>query len=149
MFPDLHLRKEIMLSAIAGIILSWMVTFFSRMGFGPNIRLGPEIAKLTSMYRYFAVFLIVLWGPFLEEVLARSYFFELLRRQLGAALGLIISSMLFLVPHGIWGGFDFALIFIFLYSAVFTFVYIQGGIIASIIVHAFVNSYLVYMSFLA
>jgi len=144
--PGFALNKKIFLYAIVGIILAWIVIFIKILFIGKESLFSQEILKTPYPYYYFMLFFVLVWGPILEETLTRGYFFEILRRQWGEVVALFISSFLFLVPHAIWGTIGVELFFILLYSIIFTLTYMQGGLIASILVHAFVNFYLFYLN---
>lgn len=145
--PIVMVNQEVFLGTCAGILLAWLVTFMGVLFLGREVSLAQEILKTRhSPYFYPTLFLFVAWGPFLEETLARGYFFELLRRSWGDPAGLVVSSFLFVIFHAIFGGVGLGLLFIFLWSVILTIVYMQSGLIASILTHMFVNFYLTYLN---
>ena len=140
--PSLDIRWELLSYIVAGIIVAWFATFIGLMMMDRQVPLLQEVIQEKAAYYPLNFFLIILWGPFWEEVLFRGYFFELLRKQQSAAWALLFSTTLFVLFHGIWGGFSVGLSLIFLYSVIFTLLYMEGGLIVSVSVHAFVNFYL-------
>lgn len=143
--PKFIIKKEMSFYIPAGIIGAWVVAYTNLFVSSNKIPFAQEIHGVAHPYFYFTLFLVLIWGPFLEETLNRGYFFELLRTNWGDALALLFSSTLFVLFHGIWGGFSINLLFIFLYSVIFTAVYMGGGLVASIAVHASINLYLLYV----
>lgn len=144
--PKFSISRETFLCFIAGIVLVWIVAFVSLLYFDRRIPFAQEIIKTNYPYYYLNLFLVVLWGPLLEETLVRGYFFEILKGSWSNTTALLLSSILFVIFHGIWGTFDISLLLILLYSIIFTLIYIEGGLIASIVVHAFANFYLTYLN---
>lgn len=146
--PQFNLRRNMFPYLLSGMILSWMIVFVSMLFLEmKRIPLLQEILRIPHPYFYFylTLFLFLIWGPFLEETLYRGYFFEILKQSWGNTKALLFSSVLFVIPHGIWGSFDISLLFTFLFSVVFTMTYMRGGLVASILVHTFVNCYLLYL----
>ena len=146
--PTMIAKAPIFSYLTAGMILAWLVLLLQALVLGKEVSLAQEVLKTQSDSAYFllALFILIAWGPFLEETLARGYFFETLRTNWGDPLALLMSSFLFVLFHGIFGGFGYGLVFIFLFSAAFTLVYIHGGVIPAALTHIFVNSYLTYLS---
>lgn len=144
--PKFSITREFLPSVIGGIVLVWMLTFVSMFFLEIQNPFAQEILKTQHSYFYFNSFLLIIWGPILEEVLFRGYFFGILRGHWNNVIALLVSSLLFVVEHGIWGGFDIGLVFIGSASAIFTLIYMQGGLFASIVVHVFVNFYLLYLN---
>ncbi len=144
--PKIAISREMLIYVFLGIVASWFVAVTSILVFGKNIPFVQEILEIKYPYFFPTLFLLIVAGPVLEETLARGYFFEILKKSLSNVQAILFSSVLFVLPHGIWGVFDINLLFIFLYSVIFTYVYMRGGLIASIVVHAFVNLFLVYLN---
>ena len=143
----LSIRKETLLYFLSGIVLVWINNFIGMLFFwDKEMPLAKEILNVTTPYYYLNLFLVILWGPALEETLTRGYFFEILRRNWGTTIALLLSSLLFVIFHGMWGTFDWGLLFIFIDSVIFTMMYIEGGLVTSILVHSFVNFYLTYLN---
>ena len=132
---------------LVGVIISWLVIFVELLFLTKEIPMAQKILQTPEPYNYVNLFLLILWGPFVEETLYRGYFFEILREKLNDPIAIIFSSLLFVLFHGMWGQFSISLIFIFLFSLIFTIMYISGGLIASISVHAFTNFYLTYLNY--
>lgn len=144
--PRLNIKRELLTYIPAGIIMVWITVFLSVLILGKEIPLAKNILKTPRPYYYLNLFMLIAWGPLLEETLYRGYFFELLKRVWGNRWAFLFSSFLFVLFHGIWGGFGIGLFFVFFYSAIFTLLYIEGGLVASIMVHSFCNFYLMYMN---
>jgi membrane protease YdiL (CAAX protease family) len=144
--PKFSIKRGMFAYILSGIMLAWLIVFINMLFSVKEISFAKEILESPSPYYYLNLFLLILWGPFLEEILFRGYLFELLKPSWGDPMSLLLSSTLFVMPHGIFGFFDITLISIFLYSIVFTLLYMYGGLIASISVHAFVNLYLLYLN---
>ncbi|MBI4655088.1 MAG: CPBP family intramembrane metalloprotease [Nitrospirae bacterium] len=143
--PIFIVKREGFLYLFGGLISAWMVIFFSTLFLDmKNIPLKEEVLRTPHPYLYPTLFLLLLWGPLLEEILNRGYFFEILSQNWGRTKAVLFSSVLFVIPHGLWGYFDRSLIFIYLNSIIFTLIYMRGGLIPSTLVHAFVNSYMLY-----
>lgn len=144
--PAFRIKSKKIENLLAGIVLAWIVVFLQTLFLGKEISLAEDILNLPRPYFYVSLFSLMVWGPLIEETLTRGYFFEILRRKWGDTVALLISTLLFIIPHAL-GGYGLpALFFTFLGSAVFTFVYIQGGLIPAILTHMFVNSYLVFLN---
>lgn len=144
--PRFNVKKETFISLLPIIVMAWIVVFVSVLLYGKESLFGQEILKTLPPYYYLNLFLVVLFGPLLEETLSRGYFFEILKQSWGNTKALLLSSVLFVIPHSIWGSLDISLFFIFLFSIVFTLAYIMGGLVTAILVHAFVNFYLFYLN---
>jgi len=127
-FPKVSINKRVLTYLLSGVIMAWIIAFTSVLLGGMET---PFELKVPHPYYYLNLFLIVLWMPILEEILNRGYFFEILRQDRGGKMALLFSSILFVLLHGIWGRIDMSLIFIFLYSVIFTLVYMKGGLIGN------------------
>jgi membrane protease YdiL (CAAX protease family) len=100
-----------------------------------------------SAYLYLLV--MILLGPIVEEVLVRGGYFEVLRRSWGDKSALKISTILFVIPHLIWSPTHrhlFSVVSLTLSSLLYTFLYIVGGLLPAIIVHAAMNFYVFLLS---
>lgn len=145
--PKVMLNKDVFIFSLSGALAAWLVAFVSVIYAGSaDIFLAKQIYSIKQPYFLPTLSLLVFFGPCLEEVLYRGYFFESLRREHGNLIALLFSSLLFASFHGIFGNFNFSLFFVFLYSVVFTFAYIGGGILSSIMAHSLLNFYLFYIS---
>lgn len=145
--PRLFIKTQTLLYTIGSVILAWMVLFLQAGLLGKGIPLAQEMLQARPPYLHVMLFLLIVWGPLWEETLNRGYFFETLKQTCGDKLALLFSSFLFVGFHGIFnliynGSVGYDLVFIFLTSIVFTFAYIQGGLTAAVVTHAFVNLYL-------
>lgn len=145
-FPKFSANREVLLYSLSGIIAAWLVIFIKILLLGKEISLAKEVLETPQPYNYLNLFLIILWGSLIEETLYRGYFFEILKQNWNSKMAFLFSTILFVIDHGIWWSFDIYLFFIFLYSVIFTLTYMKGGLIASILVHVFVNFYLFYLN---
>lgn len=141
-FPRFILNKTAVLYALVGIILASFLIMVQVSFFGKEVPAIQEELNTPPPYRYLNLLAATIWGPFAEEVLFRGYFFEELRESYGALAAGLLSTGLFVILHAI-GGLTFGLIFIFLYSALFTFAYMRGGLLGAIVSHIFSNVSLV------
>jgi len=148
MLPRFPLSKDVFKVAFSGMILIWIVIFIELLFLERTNLFIQELLKQKSIYLYLAVFFVVFWGPLFEEILFRGIFFEIFVKKFNKTVSVIILSILFTSFHIIWGkelNLCGALI-LFIDSVVFTVVYMEGGLIASIITHSFVNIYLVFLN---
>lgn len=144
--PELSIKKIKFRYLFTGIVLALITVYVNTLFFSAKNPLAQKIIKMPLLYFYLSSFLLVIWGPFIEEILCRGYFFEILKRNWGTIIAMFFSSILFTLPHGIWGTFNIALLFVFLNSLILTLSYIWGGLATSILVHVFVNSYMFYFN---
>ena len=142
--PKILIRNNFVSFCLSGVVAVWLISVANMLFSGRYIPFAHEILSEKSPYLYINAFILIVVGPCFEETLYRGYYFEILKSNFGNLWSILISSLLFILFHAIWGGFDINLIFIFLYSILFSIVYIQNGLIASTLVHAFVNFYLLY-----
>jgi membrane protease YdiL (CAAX protease family) len=144
--PRIAIDKNVIFVSLSGIVLAYFVILGDILFIGRYIQLAQDIISVKGKWYYLTLFLLIVWGPLLEETLYRGYIFEILRKNWGNVLATLFSSILFVIFHGIWGELNFSLVFIFLYSILFTCIYIQGGLVSSVLVHSFVNSFLFYVN---
>jgi len=145
--PKIMRKGETLYASIAGMVGVWLLTFIMSLIVGAIDLLNKELVENLSTINLAYLFLEMIWSPLVEETLFRGYFLEILRRwnNVGA---LLLSSILFTVPHLltqniVFGGVDGLLrgIDTFVVSIILGLVYMQGGLGASILVHAFANFY--------
>lgn len=142
----LNINREVLMYALAGITMSFFLVFIEAILLGKDITFAQEIIDAPRPYSYLNMFLVIMLGPIAEEVLFRGYIFEIMQDTWGKTFACIGSTMVFVILHGLLGSFDASLIFIMLYSVIFLITYLQGGLVSSISVHVFVNSYLIYLN---
>ena len=148
MLPRVSLNKSIFKVATSGVILSWIIIFVELLFLERNNPFIQEILQLRLKYLYLVLFLVIVWGPIFEELLFRGIFFEILTKKYSKTVSVIIVSILFVGFHILWKKelnlcTELAL---FLDSVIFTIVYMEGGLIASMITHSFVNFYLIFLN---
>jgi len=145
--PRLVWQREVLVYMLAGIVLAWIITYLSILVFlDKDIALAQDIARMPAPCKYLLLFLLTFWGPVIEETLNRGFFFEILSKEWNRPFALLFSSAIFVVSHGIWGGFEPALILIFGYSVILTLLYIEAGLLVSVSTHMFINAYLFYLN---
>jgi membrane protease YdiL (CAAX protease family) len=142
--PRLSLNKEMYVYFFLGIAMAWITTLLYTLVAGKDAGLVKASLDTSRPFRYLNACLLTIWGPVAEETLFRGFFFHILRSRWSIAMAGLFSSLLFVLLHT-FSGIDTGLLFIFLYSVVFTITYIRGGLIASILVHGFVNAYWLYL----
>ena len=85
--------------------------------------------------------MLVIIGPILEEILFRGFFFEVLRRKWNIKIALAVILLFSAIVHLKYG---ISVINIIIDNVILTLIYIEGGLIASIIGHIFLNFYMIY-----
>ena len=80
---------------VAAIGLQWMMAPL-------HIELSPLETKTFDAIAHdgFAVFVVVILGPFVEELVFRAGIFRLLHKKIGVLQAMVISSLLFGIVHG-------------------------------------------------
>ncbi len=145
-FPKINLNKTVLLSALAGAVASWLIILIgSVLFFGDSDPLIKQALELRSYDLYVLLFIVTIWNPIFEESLVRGYFFEVILKKYNTIVAIVISSILFVIPHIMWDFNLYNVFFFFLISVVLTAVYIEGGLVASAMTHSFVNLYMTYL----
>ena len=141
--PRFELTITMALVTITGVIVTWFIgSLGGAVFFGEPSLLFQETNKITQPVHYYLTALLIIgFGPLLEEILYRGYFFEILKEASSETIAMVVSTLLFVIAHADERVPGLALFFIGLHSIVFTFVYIKGGIVASVLTHAFANWY--------
>jgi membrane protease YdiL (CAAX protease family) len=143
-------KINIFYATMAGIVGCWIIKYLMILKFGERMRFFDEMLKNLSVYDLINILLYTVWAPLIEETLFRGFFLEILKPQWNNTGALLLSSLLFTLPHMAYPSFyssgilDGLLIVlsILMDSIIFGMAYIRGGLIAAIIVHAFSNSYM-------
>ena len=80
---------------VASLGLQWLISPL-------NIELSPVDTRTFDAMAHdgFAVFIIVVVGPFVEELFFRAGMFRLLHKKIGVIQAMVISSLLFAIVHG-------------------------------------------------
>jgi membrane protease YdiL (CAAX protease family) len=157
--PSFKANKNTFVYIIAGIAVALLLRHLITSISGSKYKFVLEVLQTPYPYIYINLFILLIWTPVVEEILFRGYFFEILENKWGLLIALISSSIIFALIHGLWGvlwlegltvgiiiSFLLWLFFIFLGSLLLTAIYIKGGLIAAIMVHVFMNSYLLYLN---
>ena len=139
-------RRNPISASLGGIFLLWLVSFIALLWFDKVNADARALLELHGVPFYLTVFALVTRLPFLEEILFRGYFLELLNDHIGTVASTILSAGFFVVSHGIWDGFGAQSLLYFVDSLIFTFVYAQGGILAAGLAHTFVNGYVLVLN---
>jgi membrane protease YdiL (CAAX protease family) len=148
-FPRFYFNEKVLMCLGAGFVLIFFKQFSWKIIAGKDYSL-INFLDVPPPYYYLHLFLVIVWGPIIEEILFRGYFLEIALYRWGQPLAIIISSLLFTIPHSL-GGYEFniyliiSLVFFFLWQVIFSLVYLVGGISASILVHVMNNAYSVYL----
>ncbi|MBF0559298.1 MAG: CPBP family intramembrane metalloprotease [Nitrospirae bacterium] len=139
--PKIIVKRNMFYAVLTGMVGSWLTYKIRR-----HLGVAPALPG-NSIYDLAKIFIVVLWAPFFEETLFRGYFLEILKLKWNNIGALLLSSFLFTLPHlfnmtliSLYGimflGFS-----MFADSIIFGVVYLQGGLIAAIVVHALSNCY--------
>lgn len=147
-FPALIAGPNLVSGTIGGIMLSWFVTFVGLIAYEGTVLQVEEILRLPPLYKYHGIFSFVVWSPAVEELMARGFFFEILKRQWGILYSTIASTFLFVLAHALWADFGPGLSILALYSFTFTFAYVYSGLCGAVVSHIFVNGFLSYLTYL-
>lgn len=140
--PTIILNKQVVALTFAGVVLVYIVSLmymyiFKESNFVSNLS-SPNAFKYINLFWY------VVWAPVTEEILFRGYFLNVLSAR-GNVTASIVSSLLFAAAHILFAYPHFDIImalessFLFVYSMIFAFMYVQGGIIPAILTHIFSN----------
>lgn len=80
---------------VASLGLQWLMSPF-------HIELTPLETKTFDALAHdgFAVFILVVVGPFVEELIFRAGMFRLLHKKIGVLQAMVLSSLLFGIVHG-------------------------------------------------
>ena len=142
--PRIPFTRATLLTCLSGAVMAWILVVVGVFTFG-HLPTQPQGMHDASPFDYYLdMFLIGLFGPFIEESFFRGTLFEILSRHQTIPRALLWSSALFTLAH-IWNGFNVNLVFTFVASIVFTIMYVAGGLVPSVVVHAFMNMYVVYV----
>lgn len=82
---------------VASLGLQWLMAPL-------HIELAPFEMKTFNALAHdgFAVFILVVVGPFVEELIFRAGMFRLLHKKIGVLQAMVLSSLLFGIVHGNW-----------------------------------------------
>lgn len=112
--------------------------------------IGPFKAANNLQIGLFGLFVVII-GPFLEEVFFRGYAFRALRQKLGVTWGVVLSGILFALPHafGVTTGYLGLLIPIFLGGVILALVYhYTNNLWSAVLAHA-MNNFVGFLGLLA
>lgn len=149
--PKFNFTRETIIGAVSGIVLTLMVCLVEVFVFGTKNVFIRQIISAPIPYYYINLFWFIVWGPFFEETLFRGYFYELLRAK-GESFAILMSSVMFALPHILFSGLaiDFYVVlevlFIFARGLIFVYAYRAGGLLASTATHIFANLYFLYLN---
>ena len=136
--------KESLMTSLGGIVLIWIVILFEALLYFGNRSNDPFIQHLIAFPSpkfYIGFFMMVFINPFFEETLMRGYFFEILNRRWSILISLLLTVSFSSTMHYRVG---IGVIHVILSNIIFTFLYLNGGLVPSILAHAFVNYYSIY-----
>jgi len=136
------------ITVAVGLVTTCVQVYVSHPLFSGSGR--PNFAGWPVVSVFMSLFLSIVLSPILEEVLVRGCYFEVLRRSWGDRSALKISTVLFVVPHLIWGGalylHPLSLLLLTLASVLYTYLYIVGGLVPAIAAHMLWNFYVACLS---
>lgn len=142
--PAIILNKQVFVLTLTGIVLVYIVSLMYMHIFKESNFVSSLSAP--SAFNYLNLFWYVVWAPVTEEILFRGYFLNILSAR-GNVTASIVSSLLFTAAHTLFAYPHLDMImalecsFLFVYSMIFAFMYVQGGIIPAILAHLFSNWY--------
>lgn len=139
------LASAVLYLAVSGLTLILIQIFVPSINLSQKQNIGfNDVSDLIGLTAAF-VSLIIL-APIAEEAIFRGYLFGNLRRQIGAAAAVILTSALFGLVHGQWNvGIDVAILSVFLCILRLK----TGSIWAGIFLHMTKNSLAYFFLFIA
>jgi len=140
--------RAVFLTLVVGLGANYAVICLMKPLFAGGRHFNFDQWELYSAYLY--LFVMIGFGPVVEELLMRGCFFEVLRQSWGDWRALRMSTLLFVIPHLIWSGPVFlnpvAIFSLIVASVLFTYLYIEGGLVPAIAAHMFWNFYVNFLS---
>ena len=136
---DFTLRGQdlIILFAASLIVFLAAAVFVLKYGIRVSTDITQMVSRLSAFEYVVVYFIILLLGPFLEETFFRRYIFELLKSKYRLPLSILLTVGFETILHI---GYSFEqLIIIFIYSFLFTIVYLKSRLVASVIIHCLIN----------
>ncbi|MCD4656427.1 MAG: CPBP family intramembrane metalloprotease [Planctomycetes bacterium] len=126
-----------------GIFVLTIGTFYGILLLVAFLTVGSEVIAngyLSTNY----VLSMVLFSPIAEEILFRGFLFRALRKHFPFLLALIVSAILFMVMHQVWGNIGLQNLNHFFGGIVFALIYAKTrSIFAAIILHSLGNTALI------
>lgn len=134
-------------SDIPALLIAVIIVFISMSlavisGGWKNERI-VELRNAGALYVYLGLFISILLGPILEEILWRKYIFEILRHTFPTFVAVTITVTIETAFH--FGYFKLGIkpfIFIFFNLLFFTIVYLKSNLRVSIAAHCLVNFFI-------
>lgn len=149
--PYIYFRKMVIMVSAASIVFLWSIALLEIMLIGPSNIFVKQLLSSYVSYININIIWFILLAPTLEEILFRGYFYDLLR-QYGELIAIILSSLLFVVPHVLFAGVSLdivviiQMVIIFMRSIVLSITYRYGGLVASVLAHIFINAYSLFLN---
>jgi len=109
---------------------------------GASILYGQTMSQLPPFEYFLVLFALVIYGPFLEELLLRKYVFEIFRSNYNVFLAIIFTSFCMTFLHIDFENDIYALIKIFVYSLFYTVVYLKSRLGGSFFIHGLANLFI-------
>lgn len=103
-----------------------------------------SIQEFSPSHYWLAVSIFVLGSPFLEEAIFRRYFLEIQRQHYSVGVAILITAGASTLFH-----FDASLLrlsWVFFQQVFLSFVYVKSRLGVSVLVHAFVNGLILFLS---
>ena len=141
--PSFKFDRAVLLTLIVGLGVNCALYYLLRPFVTPR-NFDFNRWELNANYLMY-LFVLIGLGPVAEEILNRGCFFEVLRKSWGDWAALRMSTVLFVIPHLIWSPSMFlnpvSILFLILASVLYTYLYMEGGLVPSIVAHMSWNFY--------
>lgn len=136
-------RRDALILLIALVIEFWVFGVLVGSEGIQNDR-HLTIRDLPAVEYWLAVSVVVGWGPLLEEALFRRYFLEIQRQHYSTITAILITASVATLFH--FTGSFFRLLWHFPQQLFLSFVYVKSRLGVSVLVHAFVNALVLFLS---
>ena len=149
--PNIYFDKIVIMVSTASIVVLWFIALFEILIIGPSNIFVKQLLSSYVSYVNINIIWFILLAPILEEILFRGYFYDLLR-QYGELIAIVLSSLLFVIPHVLFAGISIDIVviiqavIIFMRSMVLSISYRYGGLVASVLAHIFINAYSLFLN---
>jgi len=140
--PD---RRDALILLVALMIEFWV---FGLLVGSEGIRNDRHdaIRDLPALQYWLGVSIVVGWGPFFEEALFRRYFLEIQRQHYSTGVAILITASVGTLFHFNLELAVLRLVWHFSQEVFFSLVYVKSRLGVAVLVHAFVNALVVFLS---
>lgn len=111
---------------------------------GLNSETHESIRDLPTTQYWWAVVIIMWFAPLLEETIFRRYFFEILRQHYPISIAALFTAGVATLFH--WESSLSSWLWVFFDQLFFTVVYVKSRLGVAVLVHAFVNALVLFLS---